>query len=110
MTQEGFLRKDETTSISRPEGKKLTCNSCGLYQNCKSPRMKAQGNFKKQILNIFDQPSFEDDKTGNFLQSKSGRLLTKTYKALGIDVMEDCLNMFSLACFSDNKFTSHNVD
>jgi len=107
---EGFFSKSEVQSISRPDGKQLTCHSCGLYQNCKSPRFKPKGNFRKQILNIFDSPSFEDDKTGNFLQSKSGRLLTKTYKALGIDVMEDCLNMFSVACFSDSQPTNHNID
>jgi uracil-DNA glycosylase family 4 len=72
--------------------------------------MKAQGNFGKLILNIFDQPSFEDDKAGQYFQSKSGRLLVKTYKALGIDVMEDCLNMFSVACHSDSQPTNHNID
>ena len=111
MTQnEGFFSKTEVASISRPDGKKLTCNSCGRYQDCKTPRMKVQGNNKKGILNIFDQPSIEDDKTGKMFQSKSGKLIVKTYKALGINVMEDCLNMYSLACYSDTQPTTHNID
>lgn len=110
MTQEGFFSKTETASISRPDGKKLTCASCLRYQNCKTPRFKPQGNGKKKILNIFELPSTEDDKTGKFLQSKSGRLLTKTYKSLGVDVMEDCLNMYALACYSDTPYTTHNID
>ena len=110
MAQEGFFSKAETTSISRPDGKKLTCASCLRYQQCKTPRFKPQGNGKKKILNIFELPSTEDDKTGKFLQSKSGRLLTKTYKGLGIDVMEDCLNVYSLACYSDSPYNPHNID
>lgn len=107
---DGFFSKQETDSISRPDGKKLTCNSCGRYQNCHTPRFKGQGNFKKSILNIFEQPTDMDDKTGKILQSKSGRLLTKTYKGLGINVMEDCLNMYALACYSDTPYNSHNID
>jgi uracil-DNA glycosylase family 4 len=110
MTQEGFFSKTEVQSISRPDGKQLTCHSCGLYLNCKSPRMKVQGSGKKKILNVFEYPPFEDDKNGRMFQSKAGRLVTKTLKSLGVDVMEDCYNIHSLSCFPDNKYTVHSVD
>jgi uracil-DNA glycosylase family 4 len=107
---EGFFSKQEVSSISRPDGKKLTCNSCGLYQNCHSPRFKPQGNFKKGILNIFDQPSDMDDKNGKMFQSKSGKRVVRTYKELGIDIMEDCLNVYALRCAGQIANINHSID
>jgi len=97
-------------SINRPGGKTLSCHSCGLYQNCNSPWMKVQGTGKKHILNVFEYPPFEDDKAGRMFQSKSGRLVTKTLKSLGVDILGDCYNIHALSCFPDNKYTAHSVD
>jgi uracil-DNA glycosylase family 4 len=53
---EGFFTKKETASKSRPDGKLHTCAACGLYRNCKSPRIEPYGNFRKKILNIGEAP------------------------------------------------------
>jgi hypothetical protein len=57
----GFFTKEQTQSITRPDGKHLSCNSCGLYKQCSSPKMQPYGNFEKQIMCIGDAPSEEED-------------------------------------------------
>jgi uracil-DNA glycosylase len=94
----GFFTAKQTESISRPDGKVRSCISCGLYKDVQSPRMKPYGNFKKRILNLGEAPGAEEDRTGKPWQGASGQLLQRTYKKLGIDVFEDCLNVNSCHC------------
>jgi uracil-DNA glycosylase len=93
-----FFTKSQTQSLSRPEGKNLSCFTCGLYKNCKSPKMVPYGNFKKGILNIGEAPGEFEDKKGLPWQGRTGRLLQETYKKLGIDLFEDCLNINAVSC------------
>jgi DNA polymerase len=95
---DGFFTKKETESKSRPGGKKVSCVSCGLYKDCTSPKMKPYGNFKKKILNIGEAPGEIEDQTGKPFQGKTGKLLQRTYKELGIDLFEDCLNINAVNC------------
>jgi len=99
MEQVGFFTKKETQSLSRPNGKKYSCSVCGLYKDSETPRMEPFGNFKKGILNIGSTYSKLEDHLGKPWQSASGRLLEKTYKELGIDLFEDCLNINSVRCY-----------
>jgi DNA polymerase len=82
----------------RADGKILSCVSCGLYKECKSPKMQPFGNFKKKILNIGEAPGETEDERGKPWQGKTGRLLVETYKKVGIDLFEDCLNINSVNC------------
>ena len=107
---EGFFTQKEVQSSSRPDGKSLTCISCGLYQQCKSPRMKPFGNFKKGILNIGEFPSEIDDEKGKQFQDKSGKVLKETYWKLGIDLFEDCLNVNAVRCYSDKQPSNFNIE
>ena len=95
---EGFFSKKETESVSRPDGKKYSCIACGLYKDCKNPKTKPFGNFKKGILNIGEAPGEREDTIGRPWQGKSGKLLQRTYKELGIDLFEDCLNINAVRC------------
>lgn len=95
---EGFFTKKETDSASRPDGKKHSCISCGLYKNVKSPRMKPYGNFRKGIMNIGEAPGEIEDRTGRPFQGKTGKLLQQAYKSLGIDLFEDCININACHC------------
>lgn len=95
---QGFFTKQQTQSISRPDGKVHSCASCGLYQHVKSPRMKPFGNFKKRILNIGKAPDEIDDDKGRPFQGRAGRRLQQEYRRLGIDIFEDCLNMNAVNC------------
>jgi len=87
----GFFTVKQTESRSRPDGKTYSCASCGLYKNALSPKMKSYGAFKKEILNIGEAPGEVEDKRGMPWQGKTGRLLKKTYRRLGVDLFEDCL-------------------
>ena len=54
----GFFTKQEIQSSQRPDGKSLTCYSCGLYKHATHPKMEPYGNFKKGIMNIGEALSF----------------------------------------------------
>jgi len=100
---EGFFSKQETSSKTRPGGRMYSCHGCGLYKTCKSPFMKPYGNFKKKILNLGEAPGEIEDNTGKPWQGKAGRLLQRTYKELGIDLFEDCVNINTVSCRPTDK-------
>ena len=93
-----FFNTQQTASVSRPDGKGRSCISCGLYKNVITPRMKPYGNFKRGILNIGEAGGADEDRIGKPWQGKTGQLLQRTYKKLGIDLFEDCLNVNSCLC------------
>jgi uracil-DNA glycosylase len=95
---DGFFSKKETESVSRPDGKTYSCISCGLFKDCKSPKMQPFGNFKKKILNIGEAPGEWEDKNGRPWQGRAGKLLQRSYEKLGIDLFEDCLNINAVHC------------
>src|SRR4030066_1575758 len=96
--QEGFFSTKQTELISYQKGKFLTCQSCGLYKDCKSPKMQPFGNFQKKIMVIGEAPGEIEDNKGKPWQGKSGQLLQKTFGDLGIDLFEDCVNVNSVSC------------
>lgn len=107
---EGFFTKKETESVTRPDGKTYSCISCGLLKNCKNPKLKAVGNFSKGIINIFDKPTSLEDARNKGFTSKFAKLLEKEYAKIGIDLYEDCLNVYSLRCTSFTKATPYQID
>lgn len=94
----GFFELEETKSKSRPDGKVYSCASCGLYQNCRSPKMKSWGKGQKRILNIGEFPTELDDRKGKPFQDKPGRLLQRTFRRFGIDLFQDCININAVNC------------
>lgn len=94
----GFFTKKETQSITRPDGKVRSCHACGIYRDVLSPRMQPYGKFRKGILNIGEAPGETEDRRGKPWQGNAGTLLRETYKRLGIDLFEDCLNINAVSC------------
>jgi DNA polymerase len=94
---QGFFTKKEIES-STPDGRTLSCVSCGLYKDCQSPRMAAYGNFKKKIMNIGEAPGEMEDKNGKPWQGRTGKALQQMYKKLGVDLFEDCININAVNC------------
>lgn len=97
----GFFTKQQTASTTRPDGKALSCASCGLYKNAHSPKMKPYGNFKKEIMCIGEYPREVEDIRGKPFQGRDGALLYKTLKNFGIDLFEDCINLNALSCMPE---------
>ncbi len=93
-----FLFSDEVIKDITRREKEFSCTSCGLYKNCISPKIPPFGNFKKGILNIGEAPGEVEDKLGKPWQGKVGGLLKRTYKELGIDLFDDCLNINAVNC------------
>jgi len=107
---EGFFNKKETESDARPNGKLYTCISCGRYKCSKTPKMKPKGGFKKGILNIALIPGGTEDRRGEPFQSKEFQHLKEMYNDLGVDLYEDCLNMYCIHCYSDEQPSLNAVD
>ena len=102
----GFFSKKEIQLTERPDGKHLSCISCGLFKgDIEHPKLAASGNFKKGILNIGEFTTAWDDRKGKQFQSKQDILLYDTYRELGIDLEEDCLNVNAVMCFPYNHKT-----
>ena len=93
-----FFNTQQTASTSRPDGKGRSCISCGLYKDVITPRMKPYGDFKRKILNVGEAGGADEDRIGKPWQGKTGQLLQRTYKKLGSDLFEDCLNVNSCLC------------
>lgn len=106
----GFFTKKQTESKSRPNGKNYSCVSCGLYKDCKTPKMQVSGGFKKGILNIGTSPSKIDDRHGEPFKDKFGKYLESAYKKHGIDLYEDCLNTNAINCLSSSKPTQYQIE
>ena len=104
---EGFFSKKEIQSITALDGKVRSCYSCGLYVWAKTPKMKPYGNFRKRIMNIAEAPGETEDLHGKPFQGKAGKLLQKTYKKLGIDLFEDCINLNAVNCRPISKTGSN---
>ena len=95
----GFFTPQETESLSRPNGKILSCISCGAFSACVSPKQEVQGNGAKGIMIIGTAPESKDDKTGILFQSKTAKFLRSTLEQLDVDLFEDCYLTNSLKCY-----------
>jgi uracil-DNA glycosylase family 4 len=100
---EGFFNLQQTESKSRPQGKVLSCASCGLSNGVLSPRMKPFGNFKMGILNIGEAPGAIEDKRGRQWQGRVGKSLQEAYREFDIDLFEDCININAVNCRPPNN-------
>jgi uracil-DNA glycosylase family 4 len=82
------------------------CENCKLYTRVNSPKMIPFGNFKRGIMNIGEAPGITEDQKGRPWQGVTGKLLSRTYRSLGIDLFEDCININAVCCHptDDNGF------
>lgn len=94
----GFFTKGQTKSITRPDGKHLSCNSCGLYRDVKSPKMVPYGSFEKGIMCIGEYIEETEDLRGKPWQGKAGTLFKKTLEELGVDLFKDCISLNATNC------------
>lgn len=105
----GFFESHEFSSTARPDGRIRSCVSCGLFKECKNPKSGVTGKGKKGILNIFEVSSKVEDLNNSFFKSTQYRLLAKKYKEIGIDLFEDCYNVFAIQCYTETP-NSKDVD
>lgn len=86
----------------------ISCASCGLYKDIKSPKLKPYGKFKKKILLISDKPERTDDRRGKPFQGIYGTQIKRILKKQGIDLFRDCLCTNTVNCYT-KKIKAHNI-
>lgn len=94
----GFFKKKDTRSLKFSGGSRSSCFRCGLYKQAKSPKMEAQGGFRKKIMIIGEAPGETEDAIGKPFQGKTGWLLQKTLEEIGVDLFEDCVILNAVNC------------
>jgi len=94
----GFFTKKELADTAPLVGRKQSCTFCGLYKDCKTPKMEPYGNFKKKIMVIGEAPGELEDRRGKPWQGKTGQLLQATLDKLGINLFEDCISLNAVNC------------
>lgn len=94
----GFFTKEQTASIQRPDGRRLSCNACGLYLDAHSPKVQPYGSFNKGIMVIGEALTSIDDVRGKPFQSEEGALLRETLQELGVDLFRDCISLNAVNC------------
>ena len=100
MATEPFFQTKQPNKLSPPKGakKELSCLSCGLHLQVKSPRMEPFGEFGKGILNVGEAPGEVEYEKGKQWQGPAGHALQEAYTQLGIDLFADCLNINAVNC------------
>lgn len=106
---QGFFTKQETMSEMRPDGRTLSCHSCGLYLHAKTPKMTPSGNFARGVMVIGEHPSETDDISGRHFSGAAGRLLKTTLAKYNFDLYEDCVSLNAVNCHPMKKDGSARV-
>ena len=96
---EGFFSREEEQKMGIGKGSRIpTCEDCGLYRNCNSPKMELSGKGKKKILVIAEAPGKMEDEEGTQLIGKTGQLFRKVLRELGYDLDRDFWKMNAVNC------------
>lgn len=105
--KKGFLSKStlDKFELSRV----ASCNKCGLYKKCKSPKMPVTGKGRKKILVVAEAPGRKEDYKNTQLIGKSGQRLRKSLRKFGIDLDRDCWKTNAVICFPDGTPTEKQV-
>lgn len=106
----GFFTKEQTKSVSRPDGKTYSCVSCGLLKQSQHGRLEAQGKFKKKILIVGKCSNEIEDRTGILWKTKQASILRKALEQNNIDLNEDCLSINAVRCFCEKDPTNYHID
>lgn len=81
----------------------LSCEACGLYKNCLSPKMPVTGKGRKKILVLAESQGRTEDERGIQLIGQAGQLLRGFLDKIGIDLDRDCWKLNAVACRPKDK-------
>lgn len=109
--RKGFFSSSEIQS-KKAIPRTAQCGLCGLYKHCKSPKMPPTGKGRKKILFVAEAPGEQEDKRGveekrhkikeeerdTQLVGRSGQLLRRYLRKMGIDLNKDCWKTNAVIC------------
>lgn len=99
---------EEFTPVAPVRTSAHSCDTCGRYQHCKSPKFPVYGEGAKGILIVSEFPSASDDASGIPLSGDSGAILHRELRRLGLDLKRDCWTVFALRCYTKNDWDGEN--
>jgi uracil-DNA glycosylase len=79
------------------------CGTCGLYRDCRSPKMKPFGEGKRKVLILAEAPGQTEDEKGRPLIGKAGQFFREVVGNFGIDLDRDCWATNTLICRPPNN-------
>lgn len=88
------------------------CGACGLYKQCRSPKMPWSGKGEKKVLIVAEVPSRTEDDRGLHLCGEWGQLLQDVLRSIDIDMRTDCWLTNAIICRpeSNRKPTDAEID
>ena len=93
------IKKRRAATKQRP----LTCNDCGLYRKCESPKMKPHGKFKRQGMIWGEAPGETEDLKGRQFVGKAGKRIRDTLDKFDVSFDRDCVAINSIDCRPTDK-------
>lgn len=90
---------DLRPEVAAPErGRTLSCISCGLYKDARSPKMPPYGDNRRRVMIIGEGPGGEEDRTGKPWQGPSGEMVQGVARERGLDLFVDCVSLNATNC------------
>ena len=94
-----FTLSAEKARIVKKTSSLTKCGACGLFKNCRTPKMSPVGRGSKKILILGESSSQAED------QGKEGEAsayLRGVLKRYGVDLAEDCWKLNAIGCKADS--------
>jgi len=80
------------------------CGTCGLMNQCESPKMKVAGRGRRKILIVGEAPGKDEDRQGLPFVGASGQMLQRLLLKHGVMLREDCWITNAVICHPRNNF------
>jgi uracil-DNA glycosylase family 4 len=75
-----------------------SCEACGLYKGCRSPKLRYTGEGGKGIMIVGERPSYEDDEKGTLGHGVEHGFLKMVLADMDIDIDADCYYTTVINC------------
>ena len=98
-----------TVSTKKPSPSLIPrCGACGLYKDCKSPKMHVTGQGRKGILVIAEAPGEVEDDQNEQLVGPTGQLFRDVLRKFDVDLDRDCWKTNAIICRPEGNRTPTN--
>ncbi len=98
VTLKPFYTKEVLESICMNKNQDTACMECGLFKNCKTPKMPHTGKGLKEVLIIAEAPGADEDEKGIQLIGKAGKYLRSILSEYDYDLDEDFWKTNAVIC------------